>query len=91
MDKVEIKTVNIQVGKKQLNLTVEEAKKLKGVLEELFGKEVVKEVKEIHHHDYYPYRWWWYTPQWESPNTTPVFYCSNGTAQVDNNALQITC
>ena len=90
MDKVEIKTVNIQVGKKQLSLTVEEAKKLKEVLGELFGKEIVKEVNEIHHYDHYPYRWYWdYQPT--TPITSPIFYCSNGTAQLENNSLSITC
>lgn len=91
MDKVEIKTVNIQIGKKQLTLTVEEAKKLKEVLVELFGKEVIKEVKEIHHHDYYPYRWYWgWQPATPQP-LTPIYYCSNGTAQLENYSLNITC
>ena len=100
MEKVEIKNIEFKVGKKQLNLTVEEAKKLKAILDELFGKEKIKEVKEIHYHDtpYYPYRWWWEIgrpsgPQYQPPDQPPIFYCNDnsGTAQMENTTLQITC
>jgi hypothetical protein len=91
-NKVEIKTVNIQVGKKELALTVEECKKLKGLLDELFGKEVVKEV--IHHN--YPYRWYWDYAPTLIPSTipsplTPIYYCNNGTANLQDNVLSLTC
>ena len=48
MEKVEIKNINLKIGKKTLTLTVEEAKKLKDVLDSLFGeniiyKEIIKE------------------------------------------------
>ena len=55
MDNV-IKELKLQLGEKEVSLTIEEAKKLKAALDELFGKEVVK---EIHHHDYW--QWW---PNW---------------------------
>ena len=97
MEKVEIKNIEFKVGKKQLNLTVEEAKKLKSILDELFGKEIIKEIKEIYH-PYFPYyRWWWEIgrpsgPQYQPPDQPPIFYCDNsGTAQMENTTLQITC
>jgi len=50
---------------KEISLTMEQAKKLKDILSELFGKEIIKEiVKEEHHHynrPYYPI--WVYEPQ----------------------------
>ena len=81
MEKVEIKNIEFKIGKKQLNLTVEEAKKLKAILDELFGKEIIKEIREIHHYDY-PYRWWWQlggpsTPPYQPPDQPPIFYCNN--------------
>jgi hypothetical protein len=91
-NKVEIKTVNIKVGKKELSLTVEECKKLKSLLDELFGKEIVKEVTEIHHT--YPYRWYWdYMPAPAFPMPlTPIYYCqNNGTANLQDNVLNLTC
>ena len=57
----EIKKVTIQIGSKEIELTVEEAKELRAALGELFQKEVVKEVI----HDYHPWRWqgpWWGIP-----------------------------
>lgn len=53
---IKLDTVNLIVGNKTIELTIEEAKKLKKVLEELFGKEIIKEVIHEHHYD------WWYRP-----------------------------
>jgi hypothetical protein len=50
-----IKELKLQLGKKEVALTMEQAKKLKEALDELFGKEVIK---EVHHHDH-DYRYWW--------------------------------
>ncbi len=97
MNKVKIKSVEIEVGEKKFNLTVEEAKKLKNVLDELFGKEIIKEVKEIHHHDGHSHPWYWYPPYIsptigdQIPPRLPVFYCDNGTVQYSNSSLKITC
>jgi len=98
MKKVQIKSVEIEVGKKKFNLTVEEAKKLKNVLDELFGKEIIKEVKEIHHHDGHSHPWYWNYPTVFTPTTgdpipprLPVFYCDNGAVEYENSALKITC
>lgn len=48
-----IKELTIKLGKKEISLTVDEAKKLKKSLEDLFGKEVIKEVVHEHHYDWY--------------------------------------
>lgn len=62
-DKVEIKKITLKLGKREVTLSIEEAKNLKEALEELFGKSIVSEEHHHHHHDhsypYYPYRWWW--------------------------------
>ncbi len=75
-NKTEIKKIVLQLGKKEVELTVEECKKLKEVLSEMFGKEVVREV----HHDHWN-RWYWDSPR---------IYCSTGlqaTAQDSNKFL----
>jgi hypothetical protein len=62
-EKMEIKEIVLKLGKKEISLSVEEAKKLKELLGELFGKDVIKEVvkEEHHYHDHYrPY--WYYQP-----------------------------
>ena len=55
-----IKEVKLQLGEKEVSLTIEEAKKLKEALDELFGKQLI-DVRP-----YYPY-WYWqptFTPYW---------------------------
>lgn len=56
--KAEISKIVIDVDKKKIELTKEQAKKMKEVLDELFGVTV-----EHHHHDHHPYRsypyWHW--------------------------------
>jgi len=54
----------IQMGEREVPLTVEESRKLYAVLKEIFEEKEV--VKEVHHHD----RWHWY---W-GPS-----YCPTGT------------
>jgi len=64
---VAIKEVTIQLGKKELSMSIQDAKKLREVLNELFGTVVVEKrvVEEHHHHDYWPYYWHYNTtPQW---------------------------
>ena len=67
---VEVTNVSIKIGKKELNLTVKEAKELKSVLNELFEKEVVK---EVHH---YSDRWW-YQPYYNQPLSTWTVTCGD--------------
>ena len=54
-----IKKIELDLGNEQVTLTMEQTKKLKDALDELFGKNVVK---EIHHHDY----WRWWEPDWST-------------------------
>ena len=64
MDKA-IKKIVLDLGGKEVTLTPEQAKNLKTALDELFGKQVVK---EIHHHDHYQPYYWWY---WDSTPAIP--------------------
>jgi len=74
--KAVIKEIVLTIGKKEIRLTTEECKKLKGILEELFGIGVIKEVVHEHHH-YHPYQPTWYdypsVPIWTNP-----IYCTSG-------------
>lgn len=47
----EIKRVVIQIGDREIELSTADAKALKAALDELFGKETIKEVVRDH--------WWW--------------------------------
>lgn len=77
---VKIEKVVLNVGGGKINLSVEQAKKLKGILDELFGKGIITEVVENHY-----YRDWYYRPYQVLtiiPITVPdnnKFYCSNNT------------
>lgn len=60
MGKVAINKIVIEIGKRKIELTKNQAKEMKEVLDELFGEKVVVD-KEYHYHgyrDYYPY-WKW--------------------------------
>lgn len=74
---IKIDSLKISIGKKEVELSVEEAKKLKKALEDIFGKEVVHE----HHHD------WWYRPY---ISTVPYPY-SWGTVYCGTTIDQINC
>ena len=56
---VEIKSLKLKLGDKEVTLTIDQARKLHGALGEMFGAAIIRE--EHHHHDHYPYRWWWAT------------------------------
>ena len=64
---VSIQKITIKLGAREITLEIEEAKKLKEALAELFGKakEVVRE--EHHYHDRWSWPAWFHTPQytWE--------------------------
>lgn len=54
-----IEELKLNLGSKKVSLTVDEAKKLKKALNDLFGKEVVRKVVKD---PYWPYPYWyWYT------------------------------
>ena len=72
-DKTEIKKIVLNLQGKEVSLTVEQAKKLKDLLSEMFGRDVVK---EVHYHDS-TMRWW----QPPYPNWSSVEYT------VSNNTL----
>jgi len=92
MDNI-IKELKLQLGeKKEVVLTVDEAKKLKEALDELFGKEVVKEVSIPYP---YPVWQWWYPlyPAWSISTTTNGLYriTTNGcTAFYDDKTSAMT-
>ncbi len=103
--KVAIEKIVLNIEGEKVSLTPEQAKKLKSLLDEMFGKEVIREVikEEHHHHDRYPYYWYWTlpTPQWV-PN---YVYCSstggasnltniaggNGLTSLATNASSVLC
>lgn len=76
---VEVKGLTIQVGAREIELTVAEAKKLKDALNDLFGKEIVREV--VVEKRVYP-NWYWSGPIWGGNSPTTVnfewgkAYCS---------------
>ena len=81
---VRIDKMVLNIEGEKISLTMEQAKKLKSLLDELFGKEVVREVIEKHHYHngwyYRPYGWY----DAELPPPPQVTYCS------DTNALQVS-
>lgn len=64
-ESVEIKTINIKFGGKEIECTPTEARKLLKALAELFGEEITKVIHE-HHHDWFRY----YQPYY----TRPYYY-----------------
>jgi hypothetical protein len=75
--KAEIKRIVLDLGDKEVTLSVEQAKKLKNLLSEMFGKEVIE--KHIHHDNWY----WkpWYPQQ-------PYYYGSSwGNATLKDNSV----
>lgn len=67
-----IKKIVLNLGEKEVSLTPGEAKKLKAALDEMFGKEVVEVVRQIHHHDHYPWRWYPLQPYYKYTTTGGV-------------------
>lgn len=61
-----IKSLTIKVGAREICLEIQEARKLKEALEDLFRKEVIREVVIEHHRE--PY-WRWDGPVWVSSGT----------------------
>lgn len=94
-----IKKVVLQLGKKEIELSVDEAKKLHEALNELFEAKVVKEV--VHHHDYPRWYWGTYTipytyvsPAAPAPEITPtpIWYTTgNGTQFSLSNDGALNC
>jgi len=97
-EKMEIKKIVLKLNDKEVSLTIEEAKKLKELLGELFGKDIIKEiVKEEHHyHDNYRPYWVWNQPYGYSTlqcGTTTQNLCGGTTYQATSGTLTLnaTC
>ena len=75
-----VKKIVLKIDDKEISLTPEQAKKLKELLNDMFGKEIIKEIKELatkeehhHYHDHYPsYPYWYYIPP---SYPQPIIYC----------------
>lgn len=84
--KIEVTGLNLKLGDKKITLTVEQAKKLKQALDEIFGKkEVIREIP-------CPYPVRPYTPwYWEYPTYAhTVTFDDNTTCEVSYNSNQVT-
>lgn len=82
MSKAEIKKVVIEVEGKEIVLSFEGAKKLKEILSEMFGREVIKEVRIFEN----------YKPYWNI--TYPQVWCSSsnsGTVSYRASTQDILC
>ena len=86
MDNI-IKELKLQLGEKEVVLTIDEAKKLKEALDELFGKEVVK---EVYYHDQRPFWQWWY-PMCSLSTANGPYRITNSacTVQFDTNTMTL--
>ena len=73
MDKSIIKKIVLDLGKKQVELTPEQARKLKEALDEMFGQKVVRIEDHHHYHD----RWYW----------RPYWYCDTYISKPDNTGI----
>lgn len=67
---VTIKKIVINLGRRELVLTTEEAQQLRAALNKLFREKVVK-VTEEHHHHYPTWTWDWKMPSYI---TNPIYY-----------------
>lgn len=77
-----IKSVTLDLGKKQVSLTMKQAKALKEALDEMFGEKVIKTV--VHEHEYqnvpyFPWRWNWPNLYKDSPSPPNTVWCSTTT------------
>ena len=71
-----IKKIVLDLGKKQVELTPEQAKKLKAALDEMFGERVVREVYPNDYWRWYPY--WSYDKVDRTPTVTWGCQTTNG-------------
>jgi len=76
MSEIEIQKITIKMGKKEVELTIEQARELKAALGSLLGETVTERVIEKYPYHYDPYRWVWTSPRWDGQIT----YTSDNTA-----------
>jgi hypothetical protein len=65
-----IKSITLKIDDITLTIDIDKAKKLKAALEEMFGKEVIREVIVQEHQHYYPF-WFW---QYQQPYRNQLYY-----------------
>lgn len=87
-----IKKIELDLGGKRVSLTLEQAKKLKSALDELFGAKVEKKYISYPIEPYRPRRWDWERPyrlDWKESyyTTTSGVTCSVGS---DSDTLKLT-
>jgi hypothetical protein len=76
---VKLDKIVLSIDGTKIPLSVEQAKKLKEVLSDLFGKEIIK---EIHHNS------WWYRPFWSQGTIT---YLNASTGSTDESLNYVNC
>lgn len=92
---VSIQSIKILMGKREVELSIEEAKKLKKALEEIFGTKVIEKTEHIHYHDYFRYYDWnkYYCVDSPKKYDFGTVYCSNsakeskGVLSMDNTSV----
>ena len=75
---VRINKIVLQIGSKEVSLSVEEAKRLKGLLDEMYGSVIV----ERHDH----WNWRPYQPHWDT-----FTYSSEGNTKISNDFGSVMC
>lgn len=82
---ITIKSIKILMGNREVELSIEEAKKLKKALEEIFGEKIVNKTEHIHHYDRYGLWPYYAKATFESPKKYDfgTVYCS--TTKSDSN------
>lgn len=89
-----VKKIVIKIGDKEITLTPAQAKRLKEILNDMFGKEIVKEVIKEEHHYHYD-RFYWgptYQPTMPSiPSYPLVVWCGDTSINYDNNQQSVSC
>lgn len=82
---VKIEKMVLNIDGEKVSLSMEQAKKLKNILDELFGKEIIKEVVEKHHY----HNDWYYKPYWQT-NIAPTKWFDNVVYCSDNKSLALS-
>lgn len=81
----EVKRIVLKIDDKEISVTPEQAKSLKVLLEDLFGKEVIKEVAKTIIHEYHEYPWYpkyyYVPPSLPQPN---IVWCGDEGSGVIN-------
>jgi hypothetical protein len=72
--KVSIERINLRIGKKDIPLTLDEARDLKDALEDLFGHVTYYPTYPV-----YPYTWHYHGPYWASTYSTSGTVNGNST------------